>query len=358
MKKNNSIRIIDIAKLAGVSAGTVDRVIHNRGRVSAENREKIEKILKEINYEPNLVARFLASNRNYKFAIIAPSYTQGDYWELICNGINKAESEMKKFNVSVEYFHFNQYDRKSFLKAVSNFRKKEFDGVLIATLFGELVINLSKELDEKNTPYIYIDSDISGQNDLAYFGGDSFGSGIIAAKLLVNEIGMDADIFIAHIRFKYNEISVQMKTREQGFMTYLTQNNYQGNITQIEIDPDNNSQSLNTLRKLTGNNQGLVGGIVLNSRIYELIRLIDNLDPFAQQKIRLIGHDAIKRNINGLKDNKISFILSQRPEIQGYDAVKALANYFLFNQSPDKINFMPIDILIKENVDYYNNYKL
>ena len=43
-KEFSNIRIVDIAKMAGVSVGTVDRVIHNRGRVSEENRKKVQAI--------------------------------------------------------------------------------------------------------------------------------------------------------------------------------------------------------------------------------------------------------------------------------------------------------------------------
>lgn len=355
---NNNIRIVDIARMAGVSSGTVDRVLHNRGRVSQEKREKVEKILKEINYEPNMVARFLASKKSYSFAAITPTYTTGGYWELVCNGIDRAVSELKKFNINIQYFRFNQYNRNSYLEAVRAFKEQKFDGVLIATLMGEHVINLSKELDAQETPYIYIDSGIAGQNDLAYFGGDSFGSGNIAAKLLLKEVGLNADIFFAHIRFKYNEISVQMKTRELGFMDCLKRVGFSGNIHHIEINPDDHSDSLNHLREILKKNSNLVGGIVLNSRIYELISLINKLDESQRNKLRLIGHDAIESNVKALKNEQISYILSQRPELQGYDAIKALGNYFLFNQRPDKVNYMPIDILIKENVDYYSNYKL
>lgn len=353
-----NIRIIDIARMAGVSTGTVDRVLHNRGRVSEEKRAKVEKVLKEINYEPNMVARFLASKKSYKFAILAPTYSSGDYWQLVCEGIDKATDELKKFNISTEYFLFNQYDRFSFLNAVNSLKEKEFDGVLIATLFGDYVIKLSKELDTKGMPYIYIDSGISGQKDLSYFGGDSFGTGVIAAKLLLNEVGTSADIIIAHIRFRYKEISVQMKTRENGFMEYLENNNFRGNIHHIEINPDDYTKTLLEVKDIINNSQGLVGGIVLNSRIYELVTLLEKLDADQQNKIRLVGHDAIERNIKGLRDGRISFILSQRPELQGYDALKAMGNYFLFTQVPEKVNYMPIDILIKENVDYYSNYKL
>ena len=48
------IRIKDIAALSGVSVGTVDRVLHNRPNVSKPAREKVEKALKEMNYQPNM----------------------------------------------------------------------------------------------------------------------------------------------------------------------------------------------------------------------------------------------------------------------------------------------------------------
>lgn len=358
MKENENIRIIDIAKLAEVSPGTVDRVLHNRGKVSPEKRAKVEKVLKEINYEPNMVARVLASKKVYRFAVLAPTFSPGGYWQLVCDGIDRATSELKKFNVNTEYFQYNQYDRRSFDKAVKAFKEKEFDGVLIATQFGEQVIKLSKELDEKEIPYIYIDSGIKDQNDLSYFGGDSFASGIISAKLLLREVGLDANIFFAHIRFKYNEISVQMKTRELGFMDYLNKQDFKGKIYQVEVNPDDHTQSLAQLNEIVSNSNGLIGGVVLNSRIYELISLLDKMDKDLSSRIRLIGHDAIERNIDALEKDKISFILSQRPEVQGYDAIKALGNYLLFKQAPDKVNYMPIDILIKENIKFYNNYKL
>ena len=53
-KEFSNIRIVDIAKMAGVSVGTVDRVIHNRGRVSEENRKKVQAILEMVHYQPNL----------------------------------------------------------------------------------------------------------------------------------------------------------------------------------------------------------------------------------------------------------------------------------------------------------------
>lgn len=70
------IRIKDIALKAGVSVGTVDRVLHKRPNVSAKARAKVEKVLKEQNYEPNIYASALAYNKSYHFCVLIPVMTR------------------------------------------------------------------------------------------------------------------------------------------------------------------------------------------------------------------------------------------------------------------------------------------
>lgn len=146
-----------------------------------------------------------------------------------------------------------------------------------------------------------------------------------------------------------------MRNRERGIMDYLNDNGYQGVIEHIEIDPDNHQEGLQKLTQLLENSNYPVGGIVLNSRFYELAKVIHLLPKHLKDKLYLIGHDAISENIKALKNNDVSLLLSQRTDLQGYEAVKALGNYFIFKEQPEKLNYMPIDIVISENVDYYYN---
>ena len=62
------IRIKDIARLADVSVGTVDRVIHGRSGVSEASKKRVEEILKQLDYQPNMYASALASNKKYTSA--------------------------------------------------------------------------------------------------------------------------------------------------------------------------------------------------------------------------------------------------------------------------------------------------
>ena len=57
------VTIKNIAELANVSIGTVDRVIHNRGEFSLKTEEKVRKVIKELNYKPNVIARSLVTKK-------------------------------------------------------------------------------------------------------------------------------------------------------------------------------------------------------------------------------------------------------------------------------------------------------
>ena len=182
-------------------------------------------------------------------------------------------------------------------------------------------------------------------------------SGIIAAKLMMREIGEVGDILIGKIKYKGTSNSVQMETREQGFKEYLKNNGFKGQIYYLEIDSEQSKDVTNELKSILNNTNNNLGAIVFNSRIYELVELFESI-ACGDKKINLIGYDSIEKNVEALKNDQVLFLISQRSTQQGYDAIKSLSNHLLFSKTINKINFMPIDILMKENIEYYKNYKL
>ena len=102
---DETIGVKEIAKLANVSLATVDRVLHNRGGVSEATRTKIQKIIKHLNYRPNILARRLASGKVFRFAALIPSVSQEtDFWQAPLNGIGRAQAELKQYGIRIEPF--------------------------------------------------------------------------------------------------------------------------------------------------------------------------------------------------------------------------------------------------------------
>ena len=88
----NQIKIYDVAGAAGVSLATVSRVLNHPEKVRPETRAKIEKIIKELGYKPNLNAKGLASSKSTTVAVVVPELTRSSVAEMI-NGIADCASK-------------------------------------------------------------------------------------------------------------------------------------------------------------------------------------------------------------------------------------------------------------------------
>ena len=118
--------------MAGVSTGTVDRVLHQRGEVSESSKKKVEEILKDIDYQPNMYAIGLARKKKYHLGCFIPKYVTNDYWCSVANGVKKALEEVMPFNISLDFIYYDHSDKASYVAEGENLLKKTFDAVLIA----------------------------------------------------------------------------------------------------------------------------------------------------------------------------------------------------------------------------------
>lgn len=345
-------RIKDIAELSGVSTGTVDRILHNRGKVSEEAQKKVEKVLKEIDYHPNLIARSLALKKNYHFITLIPSFAQGEYWDKLCQGIDKAEEEHFSYNVEVERMCFNQYDKSSFDELIPRIEAANCQGVIIATQFHDSVIQLTKRLDQLEIPYVLIDAFIENTNCVAYYGTNSHDSGYIAGRLLFEQIKPNENIAIFRFIRKGEMQITQVMKREEGFREYLFEKDYNGRIYAVQLHADEPDENRAILKNFTCEHPDVSAGIIFNSRAHLLGKHFESTaEPF-----KLIGYDVIDANIHSLERGYITHLIAQRPEVQGFNCVRALFRHLVLKEKVEQINYMPIDILMKENIKYYNNY--
>lgn len=347
-----SVRIVDIACMAGVSTATVDRVIHNRGKVSAENLARINAVLERVNYRPNLIARSLASGRRYVVAVVTPHFTPGEYWADFDAGIVRAEIESRRYNVTVRRYDFDQYDRASFDTLTGRLLGEAFDALVIPTLFAERVIPFTRELDARGIPYVFVDSDLTGCNRLAYFGTSSFDAGVVAARLLCERLDPETDLIVGKIRHRGEGGSNQCRERERGFLDYLGRHDFRGTLHNVELSLDDEAGNARLLDELFAHHPSIGGAVTFNSTCY---LLAGYLAVRPQRQVRLVGYDVIGRNRRMLAEGIVTALVAQRPEMQGYRGVMSLCSWLVERHRPESVNNLPIDILLKENIAYYTN---
>ena len=345
MKKNITIK--DIAKLAGVSAGTVDRVINKRGNVSIDSEKKVKDVLGQVDFHPNVLARSLSQKKRYNIAIVIPSFSKGEYWETVSQGMDIALSDYAQYNIFAKKIYFDQYDRNSFRNACESVLNQDFNGVIFAPMFTTETLLITSHLENFNIPYIFIDSDIPQSKPLSYFGIDSRISGKIGAISMMNAIGKGANILMIKAA-EHSNASNQSILREQGFIDEIGKSIDKTQIISVTISQDIEESNL----QLDGifRDHNIHGVVTFNSKAY----LFSDYLKFRNIKpMWVLGFDTIQRNVSALKNGYITLLIGQHPGRQGTESISSMSRFLLENIKPERLNYKPIDLLIKENIDYY-----
>ena len=178
------LTITDIAKLAGVSAGTVDRILHRRGKVSERSRAAVEKVLVESGYRNNIHTSAVGLRKGFRIAVTMPASAEGGYWHSILEGISHATEEFSDISMEYSFFFYDRFDIYSCRTAYEGIPESRPDAVIIGPTFKEETLRLCSILKEGKIPYIFVDSDIPEAGPAASFTADQKACGKLAGKML------------------------------------------------------------------------------------------------------------------------------------------------------------------------------
>ncbi len=343
----------EIARRANVSIATVDRAIHNRKGVSEATRQKINDIIKEIGFQPNILASRLASKKTNRFAVLIPNANETDYWDAPRRGVERAYKETKQYGVQLELFLFDLNDKQSFAKQTKEIIEGEFDGVVLAPSFIDEADKLTSGCRSKGIPYVFINSDIPDVDSLAYIGPHLFKSGYLAGQLI--RFGLrQGKVLVVNIS-KEIDAYHHLLRKEEGFRAYIADTNTKDSIIHIEkIDITNTTDKAvgEALHTCLEAHPDVEAFFVTNSRVRSVAK---HLKKYTSNHRILVGYDLVKENIGYLKDGTIDFLIGQKPEEQGYAGVMALFQHVVSGGSVTKEQYMSIDIITKENFEFYRN---
>lgn len=172
----------EIAKLAGVSRGTVDRALKNRAGVNPETKARILKIAEEHNYKPNLIGKALVySNRNIPIAVYLNSIGN-PFFDEVKKGITDAQKAYADYGITVELQEMKGFDEEEMLERLDNL-KEEVQNVILTPVNSERFAQKINELEKAGVHVITLSSDVPQSNRLSYVGCDYEKSGKIAGRL-------------------------------------------------------------------------------------------------------------------------------------------------------------------------------
>lgn len=352
----DKIRIKDIAQRAGVSVGTVDRVLHERPNVSPKARMKVEKALEEMNYQPNMYASALAYNRSYTFSIIVPIHEQVAYWEEIEEGVKTAQESYRDFQIKTSFIYYERFDDESFLKASRECLESKPDGVVIVPSDLDITRQFTDKMHELSIPFVMLDSYMPDLKPLAFFGQDSFSSGYFAARMLMLIASNETDILLVKLTKNGRVLSKQQDNREVGFRHYMHDHFPNVTIHDLELPIEQSRQVYDKmLEDFFSANPNIHHCITLGSKAHIVGEFLLRTN---RRDVQIMGYDMVGKNAECLRQGSVSFLIAQHAYQQGYSCIDALFRAIVLKKKVQPVNYMPIELLTRENVDFYRRTQL
>lgn len=161
MSDDRTITIDDVAKLADVSRATAGRVVGNYGSVSEKSRERVWDAVRQLDYQPNLIARGLRSQTTKTIAVIVGSI-RNTYSTALVYAVEK-EAQKKGYNVLICTTH---EDIEKELKHLKDLNSRKVDGVILMSAY-RADANMDKKYKEfyiSKLPIVFVDRNIPGIN--------------------------------------------------------------------------------------------------------------------------------------------------------------------------------------------------
>lgn len=147
----------DIAKDLNVSVVTVSKVLRNQGDISQATRKKVLKRAKELNYQPNWVARSLVTRRTYIIGLVVPDLMYSFFAE-VAKAVGRT-IRPAGYNVLISD---SEEDPELEVREIDLLLARQVDGLIIGSTQRPRHTDIFKRIEERKVPYVLIDRPIPG----------------------------------------------------------------------------------------------------------------------------------------------------------------------------------------------------
>jgi LacI family transcriptional regulator len=335
--------IKEIADLAGVSRGTVDRVLNNRGSVNPQTEQKILDIIQQLDYRPNRAGTVLAAQKKkYRIGVILFS-EHNPFFDEVMEGVLQKSEELKDYGVTTLTLRV-EFDVEAQLQAIDHLLAEGIHGLMLAPCNDIRIQKKINELVEQQIPVVTVNTDIEGSRRIAYVGSDHTKGGQTAAGLfaLMTEGEVELGIILG-------SSGVLCHTeRVQGLRNILEASYPRIHVTQIKENHDDEEESYQLTRKMLEENPNMNALFFAAGGVYGGCRAIRE----SGRHPKVITFDEVPTTLEMLRAGIISATISQQPYRQGSYSLNILFEYLTSGTIPNnERNIVELSIKIRENLE-------
>lgn len=338
--------IKEIAKLAGVSRGTVDRVLNGRPGVSPETERQVRAIMEERRYHPDTAGKMLAARKKkLRLAFLVVHGPEFVFFADILHAARDKAAELRELGVTVDFYLIRQFDAPYLTRTLREVEESEPDGIAALPLRTKPFVEFLERMNAKNVPAVFFNIDEDFAPRLCYVGCDYVRSGRVAAGLCALCAGGEGEVGVATFD---GTNSVSFTQRMGGFVQEM--GTYAPRLTLA----DGGSPAIfrigdfSAVKRLLDEHPRLAVLYIVNQGDFSVCRAVRK--AAGNRHLAVVTNDLIPAQREMLRDGIISATISQRPDLQGSLPLQILYDLLVFGQKPARpCVYTELDIHIAQN---------
>ncbi|MDP3339333.1 LacI family DNA-binding transcriptional regulator [Frigidibacter sp.] len=335
----------DLAKAAGVSLATVDRVLNNRPGVRRETVDSVTEAIERIGFVRNQSAANLARGRSYRFEFLLPK-AGDDFMAAVIDRIRESSEAFRLDSIEVSFRCALPNDPHKAAELLARISPERIDGVAIMAPESPQVRDATTRLIERGVRAVQF---ISGQHDLRpidFVGVDNDAAGATAARLLGRFLSPRTGKILVVSETMNSLDSVE---RRLGFDRVLT-TDFPGLIPLPSLETFGDAQRTRTVvRTSYANHPDIVGAYVLGSEARLSLEAIREFgDPDNEV---IIAHERTRYTEEMLRKRILDAVIAQNPGHLVRSAIRLLKARCDGREPLASQEQIRIEVLIEDNLE-------
>ena len=338
------ITMTEIAEMCGVSRGTVDRVLNNRGGVKPDTAQRILSAAESIGYNRKAAARPVqTSAQQYRIGILVNAIGHPYFTDIIAGMLSALEG-LLAYHITGIVKMSHGFDVAQQLSQLDELSRQGVNAIALTPANDPRIAEKLREFTARNIPVVIVSALLDDFDYFSFIGCHHYLSGRIAAGFAKQIVPSGCKVAIMTSTKKMAGVS----KRVTGFIDALNAASDSYNILHPVECFDDDAIAYKAVSALALANPDIdlfffaAGGY---SGAYQALE-----DTGLLGKCKIVAFDTSEPNVYHLTRGNVSALLNQHPTEQGNQAIKQIADYLLKRTSPPaKETYMPVEILVDES---------
>lgn len=318
--------IRSIAQLAGVSRGTVDRVVHNRPSVSPEVRERVLKVMEQTGYtRPDAKDAKPA----VQIGVLIPHWTNPYFTQETRRGIDQAKRKIHSGEAKLLLQRMDSRSDDEYVRRCEKFAERGVNGLVLNAADNIVLRSVVQQLRERGTTVVTYNSDLPDSGRLCHVGQDLYRSGCVAAGLIARSLGPHDRVLIITGNMEF----LSHRIRIDGFCTRLKELGFSSDRWQLRECFEQGQLTYETVERSLRQDVA-IRGIYMGTE--SVSACMDAVHRFSNRRIHVIANDLTPHARRLLRDNELDFVIQQEFSTQVEEAILLLRNYLVYGREPQQ----------------------